>query len=227
MKIYIITKEPFPNGMAAVKRIISYAKGWKRQGIDSEIIIYTRTERYGVKPKNTKGHGVYEGIPYKYMKDSPLRERNVLLRVFNDYYDRIRLKRYLKKNLKNGDIVYDFNRYSTTPDLITLVHSCHAKYVQELCELPFATSIENETSQQNRKKFELNIMPELDGIIAISDTLIDYAKRHCKNSCLLVKVPILVDFENYKNNNQKRNKKMVLLTSLRLLEKLRKTYHLM
>ena len=49
MKVYIITKEPFPNGMAAVKRIVCYAKAWISQGIECEVLIYTRTEVYGKK----------------------------------------------------------------------------------------------------------------------------------------------------------------------------------
>lgn len=202
MKIYIITREPFPNGMAAVKRILCYVKGWMSKGIDCEVIVYTRTERYGKQPHNTLGKGVYEGIKFRYIKGTPLRESNVFLRVLNDYYDNVRLIKFLNKNLKHGDIVFAYDRPNLfTKRIIKTVHSKGAKYARELCELPFGTAIENESAKKRRSRFEHNIMPMVDGVIAISDALVDYAKEYCNKNCLIVKIPILVDFEKYGMRN--------------------------
>lgn len=198
MKIYIITRVPFPNGMATVKRIMDYAKGWESKGVDCEVLVYTRTERFGIPPRNTVGQGTFEGVKFSYIKGTPLREKNILLRVFNDYYDRIRLVKYLKKNLKEGDLVYAYNNADLqSKKIIDAVHACGAKYAQELCELPFGTSIEDASSIRKRKRFEREIMPKLDGVISISDALIDYSKEYCRQTCHIVKIPILVDIEKY------------------------------
>ena len=202
MKIFLIMRGPFPNGMAATKRILCYAKGWMSKGIDCEVIVYTRTERYGDVPKNIVGKGTIENVKFLYIKGTPLREKNVLLRVFNDYYDNIRLINYLRNNLKHGDIVFAFDKPNMfTKALISMIHSKGGKYARELCELPFGTSVENESSKKKRCKFERDIMPKIDGVIAISEALADYAKAHCNPHCHIVKIPILVEFEKYRMAN--------------------------
>lgn len=199
MKVYIITREPFPNGMAATKRIISYAKGWINGGIDVEVLIYNRTEKYGRTPRNNEGIGVYEGIKFRYIKGTPLRESNIFIRALNDFYDRIRLENYLKLNLNSGDFVYAFNSSDIcSKGVIKTVHYCGAKYAQEICELPFGTTLETKKNVIKRRIFEKKIMPLLDGVVAISDNLLEYASKYCNGSCQISKIPILVDFEKYR-----------------------------
>ena len=98
MKVYIVTKEPFPNGMAAVNRIKCYAKALIGQGISCEVLIFTRTERYGQTPRNTIGKGVTdEGIPFRYIGGTPIRGKNVLIRKIHDRLDKWNTLRFLKK----------------------------------------------------------------------------------------------------------------------------------
>ena len=64
MKVYILTKQPFPFGMAATNRIIKYAQGLCANGVDCEIITAIRTERVG-SVKNEHVSGVIEnGVKY-------------------------------------------------------------------------------------------------------------------------------------------------------------------
>lgn len=197
MKIFLITREPFPNGMAAVKRIIAYCKAWKKENIEVEIIIYTRTERYGIKPRNIIGHGIYETIPFRYIHDRPLRESFVLKRIWNDWIDFWRLKHYLHEKLKAGDVVYSYGINLKAQDLIQIIHDKKAYYFLELCELPFGTGDETKKRIRNRKKLERNILPLIDGIIVISDTLISYVKKYCSQCALITKIPILVEYDKY------------------------------
>lgn len=197
MKVFIITKEPFPNGMAAVNRIKAYSKALIGKGIDCEVLIYTRTEIYGNKVRNTEGLGVVENIPFRYMKGTPLRESNVLIRKWNDIMDYHRLYGYLRMTLKPGDCVLAYGRDLKSKKLIELTKSKGANYFQELCELPFGTSRETSKTIGQRAKFERKIMPKLDGMIAISDALMKYAKKHCNEGCNIFKIPILVDFPKY------------------------------
>ena len=66
MKVYIVTKEPFPNGMAATNRIKCYAKAIISQGVSCEVLIFSRTEMVETI-KNTEANGVYDNIPFKYV----------------------------------------------------------------------------------------------------------------------------------------------------------------
>ncbi|MBQ6062291.1 MAG: glycosyltransferase [Prevotella sp.] len=199
MTVYIITKQPFPNGMAATNRIICYAKAIVSQGIDCKVLIFTRTEIYGKPPKNTKKKGIYEGVEYEYMGKTPLRSKNPFLRKINDWLDMASLILYLKKHLKRNDVVISFigRDVKYINCIIRLTHFKKAKFVRELCELPYGTGKETPTTIK-KKYYTLNKQfPMCDGIIAISDTLMTLAKKHASNNCHIIKIPILVDFDHY------------------------------
>ncbi len=199
MKVHIITKVGFPNGMAAVNRIKCYAKAILCSGMECEVVVFTRTEVYGKKPINTKGRGVCENIPFRYIGDTPLRGRNKLIRFLNDMKDRRNLIGYIKQEVKSGDVVLaylDDDTYYVANKIIPAVHQVGAKYVRELCELPYGTDIENIKTIRDRKHCFGKEFPLLDGVIAISDSLSDIASQHAPQA-KCVKVPILVDFDKY------------------------------
>jgi len=199
MKVYIITREPFPNGMAATNRIKSYAKALIYAGVQCEVIIFTRTEVYGRVPKNILSKGFFEDIPFQYIGETPLRARNVLIRKFNDIRDRINFKIFLLNNLKQNDVVIGYCSVyiSFINDIIDIVHKKKAKYIRELCELPFGTSKETKKTIRLRKKTLKYQFPKCDGFIVISDALFNVARKYKSLQAKIIKIPILVDYEKY------------------------------
>lgn len=99
MKVYIVTTEPFPNGLAATGRIKCYAKALISEGVDVEVVNFYRTEVYGKQPHNQEGLGENEGIPFRYIGGTPLRGKYKIYRYLNDLLDKIRLLMYLDKNI--------------------------------------------------------------------------------------------------------------------------------
>ena len=198
MNIYIITNQPFPYGMAATNRIKCYAKAIIRQDIPCKILIYHRTEVFGKKPRNTKGHGIFEGIEYNYIGRTPLRGKNKYIRAFNDYKDKINLLLFLKRHLQENDIVIGYcgNDIKYINLLIKFIHLKKAKFVRELCELPFGTTKQTPKTEKLREYTLRTQFPYCDGIIAISDTLYTLAQKHCSPQCKIIKIPILVDFKH-------------------------------
>lgn len=197
MKVYIITSISFPNGFAPGNRIKCYAKALLSVGMDCEVIIYRRTERYGIPPINTIGEGEYEGIPFKYIGGTPLRGSNVLIRRFNDWADKYRLDKFLGSVLKEGDIVLSYIGFDVEYciHLCKLVQKCGAKYVLELCEFPYGTRKETSCAIRKRRIEEKKLFPIVDGVIPISDTLKDYVSQFVSSKCLIHKIPIMVDFD--------------------------------
>lgn len=199
MKVIILTGEPFPNGMAATNRIKCYARAIKEGGIECEVVIFRRTERYGSKPKNTIGQGLFEGIPFCYIGGTPLRGSNILIRQLNDRIDQWRTDRYLRHILNKGDVLFFFMggyvqlmlRYMRT------AQSKGAFCVRDLCELPFVTGAETKTAIRLRKVTLEKQFPRLDGIISISDALLNLAETHTLPTCKHIKVPIMVEYEHY------------------------------
>ena len=210
MKVYILTDEPFPNGMAATNRIKCYARAIKEGGLDCEIVVCRRTEVYGKKAKNINGKGTFNGIPFHYMGGTPLRGSNVLIRQINDKIDAWRTKRYLRRNLQKGDVLFLYMERQIKLVLLymSIVHSKGAFCVRDLCELPFGTGSETGRAVRLRKITLEKQFPSLDGIISISDALLNLAKKYTLRSCEHIKVPILIDFDQYYIENKSENENM-------------------
>lgn len=199
MKVIILTSEPFPNGMAATNRIKCYARALTEGGINCEVVIFRRTEVYGRPPKNTIGTGTSSGIPYRYIGKTPLRDSNVFIRQLNDIRDIINTADYLRKNLTENDVLFLYmgKDLGLTLKFIKIAHKKGAFCVRDLCELPYGTGTEDKNKSLLRKKVLEKQIPEFDGIISISDTLSDLAKKYAQPGCKHIKVPIMVDFDKY------------------------------
>ncbi len=204
MKVFIISSVPIPNGMASTKRIKCLARAIKDSGLEVEVITYIRTEHYGKNPNNTEGRGLFNEIPYWYTGGTPIRSSNVFLRRFNDYFDKKTLLTYLKNEIKLGDVVYmyDGNNWDFSVRVAKLVHERNAFYVKDLCELPYGDNIETDKRRENREKSFKYEFPLIDAITPISEGLLEIAKKYTNRNCHFLKVPILVDFDEYRMEDE-------------------------
>ena len=194
MKLFIVTREPFPNGMAATNRIKCLAKAFISQGVDCKVVVFSRSSYNPGFP----GIGIFEGIPYEYVGGSPKRIKGQLLGRIQSFLLQMRFFYLLKRRLALNDVVYGFlSSGKTSAHMIDIIHRKKAHYIAELCELPFGTVKETETLKEKRNYVLEHLFPLFDGVVAISDTLFQLAKSHCSPQCKVVKVPILVDFEKY------------------------------
>lgn len=199
MKVYILTSQPFPNGMASTNRIKCYAKAIQQSGIQCEVVIFTRTEVYGKPPKNTNNKGWSEGIHYTYIGDTPIRHKNFFIRQINDFKDRLKTLLYVSKKLQKDDILLSYDgKYVRFINLVIgILHKKKAKFVRDLCELPYGTSKETLRNIKLRKFTLTRQFPKCDGFIAISDNLVKMAEKYKRSDALVLKIPIMVDFEKY------------------------------
>jgi glycosyltransferase involved in cell wall biosynthesis len=192
MKVFLITKEPFPNGMAATNRIACYAKGLISAGIECQVIVATRTEIHGQPTKNL----LPSGENFTYIGDKTERASNVLIRKFFDYVDIANTLNYLVKNSTSDDIIFNYLREDSLNGLvIKAAKRTGAKVVRDLCEYPYGTGNESDKIKRKRDYFLKNIFPKFDGFICISQPLYDLAKNYKAPNAKLIKVPILVDYD--------------------------------
>lgn len=200
MKVYILTGDPIPNGMASTNRIKCYARAIKEGGVDCEVLVFRRTERNGVKPKNTDGYGTLEdSIPFCYMGKTPLRGSYMLKRWASDWLDIWQTERYLRGKMQKGDVLllYMGQYIKQSLRFMRVAHDIGAFCIRDLCELPYGTGTETKKAVQLRKLTLEKQFPLLDGIISISDALLNLAQEYALPSCKHIKVPILVDFAHY------------------------------
>lgn len=199
MKVYIITGEPFPNGMAATNRIKCYAWALLSQDIDVEVLIFRRTEVIGSMLGNKKAIGEFKGINYRYIGKTPIRSKNPIVWRIVEKMDYHRTIMYLNKNLKKGDVVifYCSPQLDLTLRIINKTRHSGAKFVRDLCELPFGTGEETSKNVNLRNRTYTDQFPLLDGIISISEALSALAAKYVSKD-KITKIPILVDYDSYK-----------------------------
>jgi len=189
MKVIIICKEPFPNGAAATKRILCYARALHQENVDCCVLIYRRTEKD--KTRNPYPEGKYQGVHFKYVGKSTLKPSHKIPRILAEYHDKKALCRYLKNTLVKGDVVIGFvnSDIDFICPLIDIIHSKGAKYVRELCEIPYFGN-DNDALQLLIKQ----LFPKCDAFLTISETLTEVARKSKREDASILKVPILVDF---------------------------------
>ncbi len=193
MKVIFVTREPFPNGMAATNRIICLAKAYQSVGVDCHVLIFSSC--VAQKPSIRKGE--VNGVNYYYLNET--KASSSYLRRLSSLWARIILFRRLKKELSPGDFVYGYYHESNlfASLVVNWVHRLKAYYISELCELPFGTGVETNIKNKQRRMALSHIFPKYDGVLAISDNLFNLAKKHCRPEGVVIKIPILVDFPQY------------------------------
>ena len=195
MAVYILTKEPFHNGMAAVQRIKCYARAMMSANVDCKIIIWKYTDVNG----QMQYKGTIDGIPYQFVGKSTKRANNPFIGRVQSLLLQLWLPFFLLFNIKKNDIVFSYGLGSMLlwRFLIFLLHKKKVCYISELCELPFGTSTETSATIKDRAYYYKHMFPIFDGVIPISDALAEIAKQYCNPKCLIQKIPILVDYDKY------------------------------
>lgn len=198
MKVFILTKQSFPIGMAATCRITNYARGLLANGIECEVIVMHRTEPYG-KVRNHVAMGkTDEGIPFRYIPQTTRRCLRLIKRKIHDFFDGFKVAKWIKHNINAGDVVLYFTpQFFHTNHIINICHKRNIKIVRELCEYPYGTRSDSILAQIQRWLYESLVMPKFDGFVAISESLLSYAKEKCRADAKNIKVPILIDKNQY------------------------------
>lgn len=198
MRVIIVASEPYPNGMAGTRRVTCYARAMNSVGIDCEVVLYRRTEKRG-GARNTASRGVFKGVPYRYIGGSPYKGNHYVTRKFFNWLDANLTERYLRKNLREGDVLFLYmgQQLDLMLRFMKAAKSVGAFCVRDLCEIPYGTSVETEETALMRERVLAEQFPLLDGIISISDSLLEIAKERTRPDCKHLKVPILVDYEEF------------------------------
>ena len=189
--IYIITRQPFPNGMAGTNRIKCYARAIKRAGIQCQILVFSRDS------VGSLSQGEIDCVSYRYMCNFKKRWRG-RLGSLQTFIMMLSLYIYLFFNLKKGDVVFEYARetYKYIYNILKLTHFKKAKFVSELCEVP-GLGFKHREALMERDYIINNLFPRYDGVIAISDNLIKFARERTSKQCKFLKIPVLVDADEF------------------------------
>lgn len=193
MKVFIVTSEGYPHGFAAACRITCYAKALILAGIHVEVVVYHRSEIFGTKAINTEKCGIYEGIPFCYIGETPQRDKNVFIRKFHDWQDANNTINYLECNMQKGDIILCYFREDKFGRKLTaFAHKYGYPIIRDLCEYPYAVTTLNERTEQKCMQYMQTDFQRFDGAICISENLLNLAMQYAPEKHH-IKIPILID----------------------------------
>ncbi len=204
MKITILLNEPYPFGMACTNRIHLYAKRFKEQSHDVEIVIPKPTESHHTTARNTEIKGIYEGVKFRY-PSNPVRSSSFIKRRINDFLAYFNTLFYVIRTKSDSDIlllVVTKGYMVFTYKIFCLLFG--VKFVWEKSEFPFVFSNKTPLNKFYHKIYEKFGFKVFDGIILISDSLFDYFKDKIGKKTKLIVIPILTDtsvFKPTKNNS--------------------------
>lgn len=199
MKVYIITNSPFPYGMAPVKRKICFAKALIQEGVDCKVLCFSRTEAKECPTRNTQSKGEFQGIPFEYIGGKTIRNSNPFLAKCETLALIFMLYIKLLFSLKRGDRVYVYSddKFWRLMNVVAeIAHLKGAKAVRELCEVP-GKGVESTKGDRTKHYVLKKCFPYYDGFVAISDALMALARQYMKPSAKILKVPIMVEYEDY------------------------------
>jgi glycosyltransferase involved in cell wall biosynthesis len=201
MKIIIITSERFPNGGSSANRILAYAKGLKLYGQEVKVICLRPADRISDKIINNP-KGDYEGIRYSYIHKTTRWPENKLYKLwflFSMYFylvpellrliNRIKETRFL---IATDDMILNIQL-----KLFNLFFNC--KIFLVLDEYPPFMRYGSKLSRfcgrmTNKIRYRL-----CDGMILMTNVLIDYYKVVTGRGVKFYKLPMSVEVDRFEN----------------------------
>lgn len=211
--IYILCKGQFPKGLAQTNRILSYANGFIVNEAKVKVLCLKPTENYK-NVINYDASGIFKNIPYIYSSKTTIKSKSFIGRRLQNIFGILNAFRIIYKDHKKNKIdaiIFASTSLWTEFYFFLLTRLLNIIYLREESEFPYIYFRNSFMGKFRLKIYERFNYKFYDGLLVISQILINYLKpKICKNGAIL-HVPMTVDFERFKNltGNSKINKKNI------------------
>jgi glycosyltransferase involved in cell wall biosynthesis len=179
----------FPEGNAGTNRLYTYAKGFIENKISSYVVCFSND--YLVN-----GNGIIEGIKYYNPLNQVKKNKNFLVRNWFKilkFFNTVRLVKNINKQDKISAIIVDTQVSLTYIISYYLAKRVHAKLIVENSEQPLRYYRNSFTKKIiGNLKLKLQLIT-FDGILLITQNLIDFYKSKLNSDKKLLLVPSTVD----------------------------------
>lgn len=184
----------FPEGNAATNRVFTYSKGFWEKGIEVHVICLSNAYL-------TDMNGVREGINYYHPFGQTKRNRFFMIRRWHEFYKYLATFNLLRRIMKiDGISVIHTYSYNIIIQLFAFISSrlLNTIVTLERSEHPLQ-KYRNKIQENTLGEFRIFLDIKLsDGILCITDYLIDlYQTRGCCKD-KLIKIPSTVDPDRFK-----------------------------
>jgi|WetSurSiteA1Bulk_404760.scaffolds.fasta_scaffold01196_4 glycosyltransferase involved in cell wall biosynthesis len=206
MNIKIITTEPFPVGLAASNRIMSYAKGLIRNNCEVSVICMKPTEN-PKKVFNYNPSGILEGISYKYSCGKTTKSCNFINRRIDNIKGIYKICLDILKEGKHEktDVIIYYSTSTSRAILLYIVTRIkNTLLIKEESELPIIYSRQMGFIQKlclEKVHYRL-----FDGLLLMTKKLVQFFQEENMIGKRIIHVPMTVDAERFikiRKNNSK------------------------
>ena len=205
MRIVILTEGPFPYGMAATTRMVTYARGMIEAGAEVSVLCTKPTEAPGENLRNTEIKGDFEGIHFNYTAGTTSRSPVAFKRLILYYTGFFRAKKELRRMQEKANINVLFMGLSNfwfTWSHSRWSHKNKVLFVQERSEYPFIGV--TGPWQKMKLGFYLRVTCKLfDVILVITRALENYFSNWIRKDARIYLLPMLVEAERFRGHNEK------------------------
>ncbi len=198
--IYILTSEPFPHGLASTNRIIAYAHGFQHHQQDVSVICFRKTEEKN-HVVNTESQGNYRHIPFRYLSGSTIKAKRYLARRLEVAWLNLRLLAFSLFSMKAHSLVIYYSPVNTAAIILRLATWLkRSKFLKEESEHP--SVYEHSNNRMSAWLFSLIHYDLFDGLLLMTNQLIQYFKNERHYRKPILHVPMTVDIERFRDDKK-------------------------
>ncbi len=198
--IGILCGYPFPKGLAATNRIITYSKGLVEIGCNVKVYIYRPTEKKE-DLKNLSAKGKFKGIEYEYSRNKHIRSLNKFLHGFEILIGVITTLYTIFRNHKHKkfDAILVSN---DTPVILFLVNMLNKTlkiktiFIFDEYPKPIRGKLKSKIPKLKQIAYRI-ALSSFDGFISISQNLIDFYLKIVRREIRSFKMASIVNTEPF------------------------------
>jgi glycosyltransferase involved in cell wall biosynthesis len=197
--IYIFTSEPFPHGMASTNRIISFAHGFQYHNENVKVVCMRRTD-YQDSQFNHEIKGIYRNIPFQYLSNSTVKSNSYLIRRLEVALMNFRLLIFSLFYVESHSLILYYAAVNT-PALILRMASRlkRSSFIKEESEHPSVYAKSN--NSLSAWVFSLLHYDLFDGLLLMTNPLIEYFRNEMHYEKPILHVPMSVDLDRFQLAN--------------------------
>ena len=185
MNIAIVNTLPIPSGQASVNRILSLGKGLVEHG-DNVTILSSG------KGDNTEEH-VINGIKYRNFGTKGKSIKSLFGAL-------LKILQYISSNSRSIDVVWiESNSPLLILPLYILCKSHGIRFIMEKSEFPFVLMKKGGLAKIWSKIYVNTLYKCFDGMIIMTEPLLQYFKPLVRKRCKLIKCPMTVDMSRFED----------------------------
>jgi glycosyltransferase involved in cell wall biosynthesis len=200
MNIYILAVQPFPYGMAATNRIISYCKGFVELGYYVKVLNIRPTENMDQVVNNENIFGEYFGINFQYTAKTTIWPKNRLKKLWLLFIGTLNAAWLYLKCGKNGDVVLSAT-INININFIFFILSYFKRnpFIKVEDEYPIMFIDSKKKYSRIFTWFYLKFFFKMfDGMIVISHHLENYYQFKVRKKTPILVVPMTVEPERFR-----------------------------